>query len=529
MTFGNTGEVVNDSTGIFDVTNDYIEFKKAGTYRITTRIDIEDAGGSATSGFMFIGDQTNVVRTSILTTDASWWGNYSFDFIETYAIGDRLDFRATHSTGENHDLRNMDIIVTEAPASEVVLAGMIQATELDYIIATLSSNTTTPLLSGEYVVPFDTTYASSSGALTLNADGTVDLLAGYRYKMSYGIRFGAATITKMYNFTDGVSISPHFNSTESNNTGGDNPTIYEPATNVTVGLTIDTAQTAYGATGSKGNMQIEVMSTSSITKVDPTLVTPEALAYGRMRYAVDPGNEQITTMQPTDYDTTDYTSLITADPASGTFTALQAGRYEVSYMMGVGALDAGSLNAVAVIDGGAIDMANTIAAATITASTGTNMNVSGTLELDLAIGQSVEVHLVDSTGGTLSSDTISVGSNSRTFSIRQLTGYTVTTPGTVVVDDQAASGYFDIGTMRMQFGEEAAGTAGVVSVTLPIAMGNANYNIQFQTTGTNTAGTFAFTDPIRTTTGFTINKRFNNSATVVDAGEGFMWSVKGLH
>jgi hypothetical protein len=95
-------------------------------------------------------------------------------------------------------------------------------------------------------------------------------------------------------------------------------------------------------------------------------------------------------------------------------------------MMGYTAADTGFINAVAVIDGGAIDMANTIAAAGITGTTGSSLNISGTLELDLAIGQTVEVHIVDSTGTALTVDTIGAGSNSRTFSIRQQPASSIT-------------------------------------------------------------------------------------------------------
>jgi hypothetical protein len=366
MTFGNTGEVTNDTTGIFDVVNDYIEFKKAGTYRITARIDIEDAGGSATSGYMFVGDQTNMVRTSILTTDTNWWGRYSFDFIETYAIGDKLDFRATHNAGENHDLRNMDIIVTELPTTETVMAGMVIAKTLAYTEVGVTSPT------DAIIAPLDTIVREDvAGAIS----------------------------------TDGSTLT----------------------VNVTGAFDIDV------------HAPVIALDPNIVIKVNGTVV----------KTYVDSSHQG--RMVPFRHNFTTGDTLTVED------------------------------------GGGAL----------------ANWN-SG-------------------------ANNPTTDANYTRIILKQSGTQTVINTADVAVNDQAASGYFDIGTMRMQFGEAAAGTAGVVSVTLPIAMGNANYNIQFQTTGTNTAGTFAFTDPIRTTTGFTINKRFNNSSTVVDAGEGFMWSVKGLH
>ena len=276
MTFGNTGEVVNDVTGVFDVVNDYIEFKKAGKYRVTARIDVEDAGGNSTSGFMFVGNQTNLVRTSILTLSASWWGTYSFDFIETYAIGDKLDFRATHVSGENHDLRNMDIIVTEVPASEVVLAGMIVPTSTDFGAATTITDGQTNAT---------TTYADvSNGSITLLNIGT--------YNVSYHLTGSSATaiqgaVARLVNSSNVEVVGSVIQS-------ADTTALVEFAMSQKVQITTTSVNEVYklqfkntavgiatlhnNSTDGNSNVLYQQIPDSTIINVDPTLVTPDLLS-----------------------------------------------------------------------------------------------------------------------------------------------------------------------------------------------------------------------------------------------------------
>lgn len=51
--------------------------------------------------------------------------------------------------------------------------------------------------------------------------------------------------------------------------------------------------------------------------------------------------------------------------------------------------------------------------------------------------------------------------------------------GGISINDQAASGYIDIGSMRMQWGSEAVAVDSVYTVSLPAAFANANYVIAF--------------------------------------------------
>jgi hypothetical protein len=276
MTFGNTGEVVNDVTGVFDVVNDYIEFKKAGKYRVTARIDVEDAGGNSTSGFMFVGNQTNLVRTSILTLSASWWGTYSFDFIETYAIGDKLDFRATHVSGENHDLRNMDIVVTEVPTSEVVLAGMIVPTSTDFGAATTITDGQTNAT---------TTYADvTNGSITLLNIGT--------YSVSYHLTGSSATAIQgaVARLVNGSNVEVVGSVIQS----ADTTALVEFAMSQKVQITTTSVNEVYklqfkntavgiatlhnNSVDGNSNVLYQQIPDSTIINVDPTLVTPDLLS-----------------------------------------------------------------------------------------------------------------------------------------------------------------------------------------------------------------------------------------------------------
>jgi hypothetical protein len=119
-------------------------------------------------------------------------------------------------------------------------------------------------------------------------------------------------------------------------------------------------------------------------------------------------------------------------------------------------------------------------------------------------------------------DTISILEGT-TFTMEQLPSSTVIPSTALVVNDQATSGYFDMGTTRMQWGIDTSAVAGNRTVTLPVAFANATYTVttsvaRIAGTGMATVGTF-------TTTSFDTLARTGTGTNVT---ENVHWTAIGL-
>ena len=118
---------------------------------------------------------------------------------------------------------------------------------------------------------------------------------------------------------------------------------------------------------------------------------------------------------------------------------------------------------------------------------------------------------------------VGAGYNNNFIEIKRLGQKTVINTTDVAVDNQAASGYMDIGTMRMQWGSSAStGTTGHV-VTFPVAFPNTNYSIVCQTTNGGNGQTINVIS--KTTTSFTVTTVDINGTP---QNNNFDWQAIGL-
>lgn len=101
---------------------------------------------------------------------------------------------------------------------------------------------------------------------------------------------------------------------------------------------------------------------------------------------------------------------------------------------------------------------------------------------------------------------------------KDLTGTNLHNPNTTYINDQVSSKYFDIGTMRIQWGEEAVAGDTAHTVTLPVAFADANYIIAISikaggwTTGGAIATAMVFES--KTTTTFDLNRDDEVTGTI---------------
>ena len=138
--------------------------------------------------------------------------------------------------------------------------------------------------------------------------------------------------------------------------------------------------------------------------------------------------------------------------------------------------------------------------------------------MELAAGDTVQMGIY--TNGAHSTN--STLEDQCALEVTQLPVYSVTTPNTVAVDDQGASGYYDIGTVRHQWGIVNDGDTDLdVVVTLPAAFANTSYSV---VATTSTSGQEYAVSCVQTsTTTFTLNR--NDS---VDGAANWNWIAIGL-
>ncbi len=97
------------------------------------------------------------------------------------------------------------------------------------------------------------------------------------------------------------------------------------------------------------------------------------------------------------------------------------------------------------------------------------------------------------------------------------------------VNDQASSGYMDIGDMRIQWGVVPAGVAGQKTVTLPTAFANNTYSITLTTeyNGTNQVTAHCQSKAMGSFVGYSVEND-SSSGTGSAIVEGFSWQAIGL-
>jgi hypothetical protein len=124
--------------------------------------------------------------------------------------------------------------------------------------------------------------------------------------------------------------------------------------------------------------------------------------------------------------------------------------------------------------------------------------VSSFLDVSLVAGQPVELRYQP-----LSADSVAWGRGSY-FDVSQLpTAVAPLVVNGISTDDQTASGYFDIGTMRIQWGSHNDGNVDTTTVTMPAAFANTAYVI---TTTSNNGIAGSASAEAKTTTTFDIDR-----------------------
>jgi hypothetical protein len=231
--------------------------------------------------------------------------------------------------------------------------------------------------------------------------------------------------------------------------------------------------------------------------------TGVALTYGRVNASADLPSTAFSITSPgtkVPFNATVYSSGVTFT-GTDTITPSQNGRYRVSWLMMAGSGEFNGDGTFHVTQNGVSKGSVFI---DIMQAAGVNQ-VSAFLDLNLVAGQAVELRYQPAVV-----DSVPWGKGSY-FDVTEIPTSIYPVVGTV---DQAATGYFDIGTMRLQWGTFTQGSL-AQTVTLPAAFANTNYvvtaNSQSTLSSTTVRGT-SFTS--KTTVDFITLTNSTDAATV---------------
>lgn len=348
----------------------------------------------------------------------------------------------------------------------ISVVGTPSNSQLSHLLAIRSADIVIDTLDVGDAIPFDTEVSKIGSNISFDPlTGIFTLKAGGTYRLSADLSLTAdgGEIEDTYQFynvntSSFIGARGHFKDFA----GDSSPKPSNPV--AVISPTIDT-QIILSPTGNVDNNTgalqehswMEVMEIPSAEVVLAGMVTPEPLAYYLARW----DQAQVFNQHPSVVLTTSQTTNI-VDNNDKTWT-VDGGLFEIEWNP---ALDqaASSLEQWITVDGA-------------------NAGVPGnymTADQPNPDNRGVARVIVDATGGpkvisyTLATSALNV-SNQAFISIKQLPSSTVVMPAAseIEVADQAASGYMDIGTMRMQWGIGSAQT----TITLPVPFANANYSI----------------------------------------------------
>jgi hypothetical protein len=238
----------------------------------------------------------------------------------------------------------------------------------------------------------------------------------------------------------------------------------------------------------------------------------QALTYGRVKALADLASINYAITSPgtaVNFDSTLYASGITFSGTNG-LTPSVAGRYRASFLAMAGSGEFNGDGTFHIVQNG-VSVGSVFV--DIMQAAGVNQ-LSPFIDVDLVAGQAVTLNYQP-----VVADAVPWGKGSY-FQLSQLpTASSTVVNGTVAVNDQSATGYFDIGNMRMQWGTHNDGNVDTTTVTLPVPFANTNYAVN--ATSNTSAGSLC--TEAKTTTTFDIDRASTTVTTQL-----YSWFAIGL-
>ena len=502
--FNDPSFAVSANVGGFTTSATGITVPVTGTYSIAYRADVNTAATGAGAQLLVNGALVNFGKFNENPSDVDTDGQLTLQWLGPITAGQTVQVAHVRQDSAGTDVvKTANMVIEQVPTSTVVDPGMVPVESLDYVsyatthaapgaivgVQNVGGRFWAQLDSAGWVSKYD-----PANLVTLNAAGDSVVIANaglYEVQWNAGTdTFGDQALTILVN---GAVVASGFGRTSAQ-TIPNCSAVWIGQLNVG-----DAVAFAMGAGANMTPASFSVKQLPTSTVVDPGLITPTPLHranwYGVITSAGTVNGGANTYQLSTASGSYDPNTLRSGE----TIVIEQSGVYRI-----FGTSDAAtSYSAVAIF----INGVNSSATAGEAHTGGDAWRNSVELIRGLTAGDIVSFSATG--GGT---------SHRASFSIEQLPTSTVVDPGAVTVNDQAASGYMDVGTCRFQWGQLTNTSDAAQFVTLPAAFASTAYSLSLTPDDGWTVGAGEVTPwkwSGKTTTSFNVDRDDDVSGTAL--------------
>jgi len=500
-------DTAGDSSGVTaNVANNRLEITEDGVYDLSFSASLQSVNSVKTLLVQINGvDSTLRAVTNAASGSAtSIIGGGTLSLVS----GDLVTMILRTVVGDaGVDVTGARIFAKRIPSNEVVLAGMVIPTELPY--GRLSKTDGVSQDSNAEITFNEATY--SSGVTASVGSNSLTVITAGRYRIEAMLNAGDFNLDYDLEIRkNGVAIeifAIDVNPGAATNTFSFDADLVAADVITLTGISLgDTLTFKSGGTSA----YLDIRRIPESTVVNPATIVPVTLHRTRMRRVAAQSivAGAITTIA---FDAADFNIGSIGNTSTGLVTIAQAGTYRIS----AGWKNNISQNNIRIqigVDGTIVGRGGRA-----DPSSGGVSWPKASVTLDLSVGQAISVDaFIDAT----TQDTATSLADQPFVEVIQLADYTVIDATDVVVTDAAASGYMDIGTMRMQWGPGVAGTP----IVFPVPFSSAP-SVVATVEGNSSDRIVAVNVP--TTTGVSITS-FNTGSNTPSSGENFYWQAIGL-
>lgn len=516
----------SDIVGSITVGSTDITIGKNGRYSIDASITMEIDSNKAF--IQLVKNGTDVLAVSGEQSGANAPSAFSMTWEGDLSATDTIDLRFDSNSANNNQVLAYHVNVSEVPTTETILAGMLTSTTLSRLYARMLADQTSNITAGTDHIAFDVEHTQETKGTNISLDtttaytttlgaasvGRFTLKAGKQYQLTGGVMNNANPgnlIVQWQNVNAGADsqlVASNQGKADSGTAENQSQVValFTPSVDTLVELKIISNTGPSTIVGSQTFALIEELPTSTV--VSPDALTPESLEWAIIDIdgQTGDGNNDYANLGATFDSSSATTANIAIDAVNAETVQLQAGRWELT-------------GTIRDNDGYDYNWYNLTDATVVgqIGSSGEGTNTTARAIVDLTSAKEFRLRQ------TSSATNMSIDTNGSYIKVKQLPSSTVVDPEAVAVSDQAASGYMDIGAMRMQWGTFTTTTGTDETITFPAAFADTNYSFVATSEQTNTATSISVNS--KTTGSVVVDTWRSDNGTAL--GSPTMWQAIG--
>lgn len=485
--FNDPSFAVSANVGGFTTSATGITVPITGTYSIAYRADVNTAATGAGAQLLVNGALVNFGKFNENPSDVDTDGQLTLQWLGPITAGQAVQVAHIRQDNAGTDVvKTANMVIEQVPVSSVVDPGDVPVTPLHYTAITSQpnqhvDNVNTVVGAGYTVMRFtdaDILNIHNPNGIVNTAANSIDITQTGKYEILWTVRtISALDIAIRVN---GVIVAGTDGGTTENQAV---MAIRDLVPGDRIEFALEAAQTAGTTLIQSPSVTVKQLPTSTVA--DPGLVPVTPLSAAQFALSATQSTN-VAVGDHVKFDTVDYSTgtNISLDTATAYTNAdgvasvgrvtLQPGLYELSADIAYnGAANNGY--SLAVYNADTTTLVGNIGRGAT--GTGGIEAVHTTAILNVAAATRFEVRVTSVSGSVTDIRGGSTASGVSKMFVKELPAATVVDPGAVTVNDQAASGYLDVGGVRMMWGQLSNTNDAAQLVTLPAAFASTAYSI----------------------------------------------------